>query len=161
MDFPAAESIAAGILGLPEGGLKMSIDRIKRVNEMIRRELGLALFRTGQGEDADVGKISFVDVTVTRDLREASVQVSIMGTDAEAEVLMKWLRRHRVDFQAHIAKSIALKYTPKLYFKQTKSIEKGDNVLKLLSEIVIPEDPTDPTEAAQGESLNGQDNEEK
>ena len=139
----------------------MSIDRIKRVNEMIRRELGLALFRTGQGEDAEVGKISFVDVTVTRDLREASVQVSIMGTDAEAEMLMKWLRRHRVDFQAHIAKTIALKYTPKLYFKQTKAIEKGDNVLKLLSEIVIPEDPVAPADGAQGETINEQDNEEK
>ncbi len=139
----------------------MSIDRIKRVNEIIRRELGLALFRTGQGEDAEVGKISFVDVAVTRDLREASVQVSIMGTEAEAEVLMKWLRRHRVDFQAHIAKTVALKYTPKLFFKQTQSIQKGDNVLKLLSQIVIPEDPTDPTEDAQGESTNEHDKEEK
>ncbi len=139
----------------------MSIDRIKRVNEMIRRELGLALFRTGQGEDAEVGKISFVDVAVARDLREASVQVSIMGTEAEAEVLMKWLRRHRVDFQAHLAKTIALKYTPKLFFKQTQSILKGDKVLSILSQIVIPEDSDDPAGDAQGESINEHNDKEK
>ena len=113
----------------------MSIDRIKRVNEMIRRELALGLFRIGQGEDADVGRISFVEVNVSKDLRGAAVNVSILGTDAEAEELMKWLRRHRVEFQSHIAKTVALKYTPKLFFKQTQSIEKGDRVLGILSEI--------------------------
>ena len=48
---------------------------------------------------------------------------------------MKWLRRHRVDFQRVIADKVSLKYTPKLFFKQTLSIEKGDNVLHLLNEL--------------------------
>ncbi len=121
----------------------------------------MGLFRIGQGEDADVGKISVVDVAVTRDLREAAVQVSIMGTDAEAEVLMKWLRRHRVEFQAHIAKTVALKYTPKLFFKQTHAIEKGDRVLDLLSQIVIPDDPAETAGTTGGESINEHDNEKK
>ena len=51
------------------------------------------------------------------------------------EELMKWLRRHRVDFQRVIADKVSLKYTPKLFFKQTLSIEKGDNVLHLLNEL--------------------------
>ena len=113
----------------------MSIDRIKRINEMIRRELAMGLFHIGQGEDADVGRISFVDVDVSHDLRSASVQVSIMAAEADAAKLMIWLRRHRVEFQAHIAKTISLKYTPKLFFKQTQSIERGDRVLGILSEI--------------------------
>ena len=113
----------------------MSIDRIKRVNEMIRRELALGLFHIAQGEDADVGRISFVDVSVSKDLRGAAVNVSILGNETEAEALMKWLRRHRVEFQSHLAKTVSLKYTPKLFFKQTQSIEKGDRVLGILSEI--------------------------
>lgn len=125
----------------------MSIDRIKRVNEMIRRELALGLFRIGQGEDADVGRISFVEVNVSKDLRGAAVNVSILGTDAEAEELMKWLRRHRVEFQSHIAKSVSLKYTPKLFFKQTQSIEKGDRVLGILSEIGPIADTAESAEA--------------
>ena len=116
----------------------MSIDRIKRVNEMIRRELALGLFHIGQGEDADVGRISFVDVGVSRDLRSASVSVSILGTPDQSHALMAWLHRHRVEFQAHIAKTVSLKYTPRLFFRETHAIEKGDRVLNLLSEI-LPE----------------------
>ncbi len=139
----------------------MSIDRIKRVNELIRRELAMGLFHIGQGEDADIGKISIVDVTVTRDLRGASVNVSIMGTEAEAAVLMTWLRRHRVEFQSHIAKTVALKYTPKIFFKQTQSIEKGDRVLGILSQIVVPEDPAEAVGDADGNVSDGNDDEEK
>ena len=53
----------------------------------------------------------------------------------DSEALMKWLRRHRVDFQKVIADKVSLKYTPKLFFKQTLSIEKGDNVLNLLNQL--------------------------
>ena len=118
----------------------MSIDRIKRVNEMIRRELSLGLFHIGQGEDADVGRISFVDVDVSRDLRSATVAVSIMAPEAESHALMAWLHRHRVEFQSHIAKTVSLKFTPRLHFRVTPSIEKGDHVLNLLNEI-LPDDP--------------------
>lgn len=118
----------------------MSVDRIKRINELVRRELGMGLFHVGQGEDAEVGRISFVDVSVSRDLRSAVVNVSILGTEDDAEVLMKWLRRHRVAFQAHIAKMVAMKYTPKIYFKRTQSIEKGDHVLGILDEIATSDD---------------------
>lgn len=113
----------------------MSVDRIKRINELVRRELGMGLFHVGQGESAEVERISFIDVSVSRDLRNAVVHVSILGTEDDAEVLMKWLRRYRTAFQSHIATKIALKYTPKLYFKRTQSIEKGDRVLGILSEI--------------------------
>ena len=105
---------------------------------MIRRELALGLFHIGQGEDADVGRISFVDVGVSRDLRSASVSVSILGTPDQSHALMAWLHRHRVEFQAHIAKTVSLKYTPRLFFRETHAIEKGDRVLNLLSEI-LPE----------------------
>lgn len=114
----------------------MSIDRIKRVNEMIRRELALGLFHIGQGEDVDVGRISFVEVDVARDLRSANVIVSIMAPETESHALMAWLHRHRVEFQSHIAKTVSLKYTPRLHFRMTHAIEKGDRVLSLLNEIM-------------------------
>jgi len=118
----------------------MQIDRIKRVNEIIRRELATSLIHVGQGEGAEVMRISFVDVEVSRDLRGATVLVSIMGTREQSDELMRWLRRHRVDFQSRIAREVSLKYTPKLFFKQTSAIEKGDRVLDILKEIVLPEE---------------------
>jgi ribosome-binding factor A len=53
---------------------------------------------------------------------------------------MAWLHRHRVEFQSHIAKTVSLKFTPRLHFRVTQSIEKGDHVLNLLNEI-LPDDP--------------------
>ena len=134
----------------------MSIDRIKRVNEMIRRELSLGLFHIGQGEDADVGRISFVDVDVSRDLRSATVAVSIMAPEAESHALMAWLHRHRVEFQSHIAKTVSLKFTPRLHFRETRSIEKGDRVLNLLNEI-LPDDPGPTAPADVAMEPNGGD----
>ena len=113
-----------------------NVDRIARVSEMIRRELALSIYHIGLGDPTDTGAISFVSVELSRDLRSASVYVSLMPTgNIDSEALMKWLRRHRVDFQKVIADKVSLKYTPKLFFKQTLSIEKGDNVLNLLNQL--------------------------
>lgn len=137
----------------------MSRDRIKRINELVRRELAMGLYHVGQGEDAEVGRISFVDVSVSRDLRNAVVHVSILGTEEEAEVLMKWLRYHRVAFQARVAKTVAMKYTPKLYFKRTHSIEKGDRVLGILSEIAASDDAIGTESDAMPDDGNGKNKE--
>jgi ribosome-binding factor A len=53
---------------------------------------------------------------------------------------MKWLRSNRVELQSRIAKGVSLKYTPRLVFKQTQSIARGDRVLGILSELDIDEE---------------------
>ena len=114
---------------------RMAIERIKRINEMIRREIAAGLTRVGQGEDSATGKITVVAADISHDLRGCGVVVSIMAEPEEAAQLMNWLRRHRVDFQDLIATNIALKYTPKIFFKQTGAIEKGDHVLDILNKL--------------------------
>lgn len=114
----------------------MSVDRIKRVNEMIRRELSMGLYHIGQGEDVPIERISFVSVNISRDLRNASVEVSFMASESVAQSLLLWLQQHRIDFQSHIAKTVSLKYTPRLHFRETHAIEKGDRVLNILNEIL-------------------------
>jgi len=113
----------------------MAIERIKRINEMIRREIAAGLTRVGQGEDTATGKITIVAADVSHDLRGCAVIVSIMAEPEEAAQLMTWLRRHRADFQELIAENISLKYTPKIFFKQTGAIEKGDHVLDILNKL--------------------------
>ena len=113
----------------------MAVERIKRINEMIRREIAAGLTRVGQGEDAATGKITIVAADISHNLRGCAVIVSIMAEPGEAAQLMTWLRRHRVDFQDLIAKNVAPKYTPKLFFKQTGAIEKGDHVLDILDKL--------------------------
>jgi ribosome-binding factor A len=118
----------------------MSVDRIQRLNEGIRRALGSSLYHIGQGEEIDTALISFVAVETARDLRTAIVHVSFMGDAEQQAHSLKWLRRHRVDFQAWIAKEVQLKYTPKLRFMQTGAVEKGDRVLDILSRLEDSDD---------------------
>ena len=127
-------------------GSTPKVDRIKRVNERILRELSMGLYRIGQGRDVDLARISFVDVRTSPDLHGAIVVVSVLGTEAEAEKVMAWLKENRAAFQAHIARTVGLKYTPVLSFRRTAAIEKGNRVLSLLDRLDIP--PDDPAPEA-------------
>ena len=113
----------------------MPIDRIQRINEIIRHEMGASLYSIGQSEGINPVEISFVEASISRDLRSCVVHVSFLAPEERHAPLMAWLKKHRTDFQEHIAKHVGLKYTPRLMFRQTNSIEKGDRVLSILSDI--------------------------
>ena len=106
-----------------------------RVNELLRREIGEALYRLVNDQGFDLSSITVTQVEVTRDLREARVLVSIRDHEGERDRMMGQLRRHRAEFQELIAKHLTLKYTPRLMFQLDPSIEKGDRLLSLLSEM--------------------------
>ncbi len=125
----------------------MKHDRLARVGERIREELGMGLFRVGMGENVRKERISFVDARVSSDLHQAVVSVSLLtdpasaaaANEREAAALMDWLRDHRVDFQKLIAEKVGLKYTPVLVFKRTTAIENGARVLDILDSLGTPE----------------------
>jgi len=113
----------------------MAIDRIHRINEIIRREMGAALYHVGQNEEIGPVEISFVEADISKDLRTCVLHVSFLAPEERHAKLMAWLNKHRIDFQKHIAQHVGLKYTPRLMFRQTNSIVKGDRVLAILSDI--------------------------
>jgi len=113
----------------------MSTRRITRVNELIRREIGTALFRVLNEEGLDLSVVTITHVITSKDLRKAQVLVSIRENHPQRHSIMAMIRHHRVDIQDIIAKNIILKYTPKLSFSLDTSLEKGDHVLDILREI--------------------------
>ena len=110
----------------------MKADRITRVNELIRRELGLQLYRVVNRPDFDTAAVTFTHALTSVDLRTCRVLVSIRGEPAEQERMLTILKRHRVDFQAAIHDNIVLRYTPQIHFVLDHSVEQGDRVLQLL-----------------------------
>ena len=113
----------------------MKADRITRVNELIRRELGLQLYRVVNARDCDPAAITFTHAITSVDLRSCRVLVSIRGEAAEQERLLGVLKRHRVEFQAAIHDNIVLRYTPHLHFVLDHSVEQGDHVLQILHQM--------------------------
>lgn len=126
----------------------MKADRITRVNELIRRELGLQLYRVVNRPDFDSAAVTFTHALTSVDLRSCRVLVSIRGEPAEQERMLSILKRYRVEFQEAIHKNVILRYTPQLHFVLDHSVEQGDRILQILnqmetSEEVAPDSPED------------------
>ena len=113
----------------------MKADRITRVNELIRRELGIQLYRVVNRPDFDTAAVTFTHALTSVDLRSCRVLVSIRGELAEQERMLVILKRHRVDFQEAVHKNIVLRYTPQIHFVLDHSVEQGDQILQLLNQM--------------------------
>ncbi len=110
----------------------MKADRITRVNELIRRELGIQLYRVVNRPDFDAAAVTFTHALTSVDLRSCRVLVSIRGDAEKQERLLGILKKHRGEFQEAIHKHVVLRYTPQLHFVLDHSVEEGDQVLALL-----------------------------
>jgi ribosome-binding factor A len=111
----------------------MTVDRMTRINELIKREIGTALFRIMGEQRFDLSAVTVTKVITSPTLRSAKVLVSIRDHEGERDGMLAALRSHRGDLQKLIARNITLKYTPKIEFALDTSIEKGDHVLDILS----------------------------
>ncbi len=113
----------------------MSVDRLERVNSLLKRVIGEGMFTVMQGDTVSPGLITVTGVHCGKDLRDATVTVSIFGDDALKERALQHLKHHAKHFQALINKEVRLKFTPRLLFKLDRSLEKGDEVLAILSKL--------------------------
>ncbi|MCB1230448.1 MAG: 30S ribosome-binding factor RbfA [Verrucomicrobiae bacterium] len=134
-------------------------NRLARVSELLKRELGNALERDFEFKDV---LVTIHDVDVTPDLRHAHVFVGIVGDESRRNHVMRQLEAKRGQIQSQVMKRVVLKYTPQLHFRFDDSIERGVRVVNLLDEIArdLPpdevEDATDdPWEADDEENHEG------
>lgn len=110
------------------------VDRLTRVNELIKRELAnfLEKFPPEAGQNM---LVSVTDVNTSVDLRNATVSISIFGgTPAERGEIFRELNKKRLDMQRELARTLAFKHTPVLTFKPDRRLELGDRVLAMLND---------------------------
>jgi ribosome-binding factor A len=113
----------------------MSVNRLTRLNELLKRELADAFFSVMQNERFDLSSVTITRVVLNRDLREAQVYVSVRDHQDLKQRTLALLRRHRAEFQKRINKDLAMKYTPRLTFELDTSLEEGDRVLGILAKL--------------------------
>ena len=118
----------------------MSVHRLERVNALMRRAIGEALYKVFAGDPIDLASVTVTQVVTARNLRNATVSVSIFGHEDERGVILRKLAKKADALQSIINRELTLKYTPRLRFVLDGSIEKGDHVLDVLSKLDIPED---------------------
>lgn len=107
--------------------------RQKRINELLKEELGLVLLRDVR--DPRLSGVTVTDVQVSPDLGHAHVYVSLIGDEAEVAAAMAGLERASGYLRHQIAERVDLRHVPDLSFRFDPSLERGQRILSLLDEI--------------------------
>ena len=113
----------------------MAVDRLERVNSLLKRVIAEAMFTVMQGDTIQPGFITVTGVSCGKDLRDATVRVSVFGDDKMKQTAIQHLRHHARRFQEIINREVKIKFTPRLNFQLDLSLEKGDEVLAILNSL--------------------------
>ena len=113
----------------------MAVDRLERINSLLKRVIAESMFSVMQGDSVAPGLITVTQVKCGKDLRDATVGVSVFGDDKLKTTALQHLKHNAKRFQAIINREVRLKFTPRLLFQLDRSLEKGDEVLAILNNL--------------------------
>jgi ribosome-binding factor A len=130
-------------VSLTEGGDDGTVDtlggmtaRMRRVNEALRQVLSEAV---PDLKDPRIGFVTVTGVRTTSDLRQATVYVSVLGSDRKRDASLAGLEAAHAVLQARVARELRLKRTPQLAFEYDPAVERGVRMTQLIDELA-PDD---------------------
>jgi ribosome-binding factor A len=91
-------------------------------------------------KDPRIGFVTVTGVRATKDLSEAKVYVSVLGTEHEQERTLEGLRAAHGVLQGAVARALGLRRTPILSFEYDPAIETGMRLTKMIDELT-PREP--------------------
>jgi ribosome-binding factor A len=107
-------------------------ERMRRVNEALKEVLSEGI---GDLKDPRIGFVTITAVRTARDLRQARVFVSVLGSDAKRERSLAGLAAAHGVLQARVARELRMKRTPQLTFEYDPSVERGVRMTQLIDEL--------------------------
>lgn len=122
----------------------MSIRRLDKINELMRREISTVIQHDFEFPDTIV---TVSGVEITEDLKEGKVWVGVVGRMHPDQVLEKLNGRHGM-IQSLVSKRVVLRNTPRLVFRLDDSAQRGVDMVNLLDDIDknLPKAPPAPEE---------------
>lgn len=91
--------------------------------------------REGAKDPRLVGLVTITAVDVTRDLRQARIFVSIMGTDSERAATLEALESMKSHLRSRLARTLRLRVAPELSFKVDESVSRAARIESLLAQV--------------------------
>ena len=116
---------------------------MRRVNEAVRAVVAEAVRDL---KDPRIGIVTVTGVTVTPDLREAIVYVSVLGGEKKRRAAVAGLESAHGVLQARINRELSLRRTPTLRFAYDDAVERGVRMTKLIDELAaqLPDEAGSP-----------------
>ena len=111
--------------------------RLKRVNELLKREISLVFQKDFVFENA---LVTVNSVEIAPDLRQAMVYLGIIAPDNARKKVLDLVTARRGFVQGKIAKRVVLRVTPQLMFRGDESVERGSHILSIIDDIDIPDE---------------------
>ncbi len=107
------------------------MDRIKRINEMMKREISTMLLE--EMRDPRLKFVTVTNVEVSKDLQHAKVFYSFLGTDRTG--VEQALESARGFVRRLVGQRVVMRYTPEIQFFYDRSIEHSDRIEQALEDI--------------------------
>lgn len=108
--------------------------RVERVGEAVREEVAAFLARDAK-DPRITGLVTVTAVEMSRDLRHASVFVSVMGDDAARTSTMEALVATASHLRGRVGRALRLQFAPELAFRLDESVQRAARIETLLAEI--------------------------
>lgn len=115
----------------------MAQHRNLRMAEAIREVVSSAILF--DVSDPRVHSVTVLTVDLSGDLRNATINVSIMGSEAEQKTAMAGLKSATGYLQAKVANRLQTRFTPVLAFKLDDSVKKSVAISRLIDEALADE----------------------
>ncbi|MFC0301379.1 30S ribosome-binding factor RbfA [Virgibacillus soli] len=107
--------------------------RSNRVAEQMKKELGEIL--TKKLKDPRVGFVTVTDVEVTGDLQQATVFISVLGSEKEKQDTLLGLAKAKGFIRSEIGSRIRLRKTPEIIFEFDEALEYGNRIDAILRDL--------------------------
>lgn len=111
----------------------MTSRRLLKAGEAIREVVAASILT--ELRDPRVRDVTVVGVTVSPDMREAKVSVSVMGDEKQQQLSIRGLQNAAGFLQSKIAGRIDVRYTPRLTFVLDKGVQNSLLVGEILEKI--------------------------
>ena len=130
--------------------------RVKKIESLIRE--AAADFILHELNDPRLGFITVTKVECTGDLSQATIYVSVLGTDAQRRTSMRGLRDAGKPVRSRIGQVLGIRRVPEIQFILDDTVDKGIEMSDLIRE-ARSGDPDQHTEhdLAAGDVLDNQD----
>jgi ribosome-binding factor A len=106
------------------------------VDEAIKEVLSTAI---PELKDPRIGFVTVTGARATRSFEQATVYVSVLGSEREQERTLEGLRAAHGVLQARVARALGLRRTPVLSFEYDPAIERGVRLTKIIDELAPAE----------------------
>lgn len=112
----------------------MAYPRVSRLNEEIKKIVS-HLIRNELRDPRIAPMTSIIEVDVTRDLRYASIYISVLGSEEEKNDTLEALKKSSGFVRREIGQKIKARYTPEILFKLDNSIQRGVEMYQTIARV--------------------------